>query len=123
VEVAHLLVEHGADVKAKDKDRWTPLHSAMGAGSVDLACFFVENGADMKAKNNHRSTPLHKAMRAGSVDLACFLVECGADVEARDNDGWTPLDCMRHGIIKNEGIRENIACFLLKNGTSPGPPG
>ncbi len=123
VEVAHLLVEHGADVKAKNKDRWTPLHSAMGAGSVDLARFFVENGADVKAKDNHGSTPLHEAVRAGSVDLARFLVERGADVEARDNDGWTPLDCARHGIVKNEGMRENIARFLLENGDSPGPPG
>ena len=48
VEVARILVEHGADAAVKNKDRWTQLHRASKRGDVDLARFLrvAEHGAD-----------------------------------------------------------------------------
>ncbi len=37
VEVASLLVKHGADVIARDKSGSTPLHEALGSGSMEVA--------------------------------------------------------------------------------------
>jgi hypothetical protein len=55
VGLPRFLVEHGADVKAKDKDGSTPLHQAPASGNVDLAFFLVEHGADVTAQDKKRS--------------------------------------------------------------------
>jgi len=59
VDLARLLVEHGADVTAQDTDGSTPLHSASAMGSVDLARFLVEHGADVTTQQKDGAIPLH----------------------------------------------------------------
>jgi ankyrin repeat protein len=46
VDVAEFLIEHGADVTARDKHGSTPLHQASLSGNAELANFLVEHGAD-----------------------------------------------------------------------------
>jgi ankyrin repeat protein len=49
VDLAHLLVEHGADVQSEDNDGLTSLHMAVLKEHVDLARFLVDHGADTAA--------------------------------------------------------------------------
>jgi ankyrin repeat protein len=91
VDVAHALVEQGADVTAQDTDGSTPLHWASRKGHVDVAHALVEHGADVSAQDTDGSTPMHWASRQGHVDVARALVEHGADVTAQDKLGSTPL--------------------------------
>jgi len=49
VDLARMLVEHGADVSAQEEDGWTALHWASDYGHVDLAQMLVEHGADVSA--------------------------------------------------------------------------
>ena len=93
MEVARILVEHGADAAVKDKDRWTQLHRASKRYDVDLARFLrvVQHDADAAAQDKDGSTPLHRASQRGELVLAWFLIENGADAAAQDNCGWTPL--------------------------------
>lgn len=37
--VGELLLEHRAQVEAKDSDGWTPLHAASCWGQVSIACW------------------------------------------------------------------------------------
>ncbi len=36
VEVARLLLEHGANVNVQDNDLWTPLHVAAACGTIEI---------------------------------------------------------------------------------------
>jgi ankyrin repeat protein len=91
VEVAQVLVQHGADPTAQDKDGWTPLLWASLSGHVQTVHFLVEHGANPTAQNKDGWNPLHAASLNGHVEIVHFLVENGANRTAQNKDGWTPL--------------------------------
>ena len=84
IEIAKLLLERGADVRAKNNRGETPLHWAK---NVETAKLLLDRGADVNAKNNMGDTPLHLAK---NVEIAKLLIEKGADVEAKDKYGRIP---------------------------------
>jgi len=87
------LVAKGADVNAKAKGGYTPLHfAAVAEENAEIVEFLVSNGADVNAKTDTGSTPLHVAAVNGNVEIVKFLVSKGADVNAKNNAGKTPLD-------------------------------
>ena len=105
VEVARILVEHGADVTvlengadatARAKDGSTPLQLASYNGHAEVARILVEHDADVAAQNKYGWTPLHSASVNGHWEVAQFLVEIGADATAQDKDGRTPLQLALH---------------------------
>jgi ankyrin repeat protein len=63
IETARLLLERGADIDAVDAHGDTPLHYAVGEGSVYLAEFLIENGANMAAKDYTSDKPRDLARR------------------------------------------------------------
>lgn len=121
VEVARILLDHGADATVQDKYGWTPLHKASEGGHAEVVLLLLEydpnattqdnlgltpftgdvtvtpvpvkHGANATARNKLGSTPLHQACRSGQVQLevARILLDHGADVKAQDKYGWTPL--------------------------------
>ena len=95
MDVARLLLEHGADVNARNKDSVTPLHIAAGEGHVDVARLLLEHGAYVNARSEYGLTPLYYAAVNGRLDVARLLLERGADAGARDDKGRTPLDRAR----------------------------
>jgi ankyrin repeat protein len=52
-----VLLEHGADAMAQDKDELTPLRMALGARHRKVARLFLRNGADAGS-----GSPGHHAM-------------------------------------------------------------
>jgi ankyrin repeat protein len=110
VEIARTLIEHGADLSAKDDEAWTPLHRALSRGHMDIARLLVECGADVSAKGDDGWTPLHLASTRGNLDLTRFLIERGADVSAEETYGWTPL----HRAASNGHV--DLARFLVEGG-------
>ena len=91
VEVARVLIEHGADPTAQNEDGLTPLHEASKWGRMKVIRLLLKHGAELTTQDNDRSTPLHEASIWGRTAVACVLVEHGADVTAQDVDGSTPL--------------------------------
>ena len=112
VEVARLLLAHGADINSRP-DYVTPpyiasLHSHVERpvdGSLEETDEF-ENGlrnsgaeesfedsfhAYIGCKTESGFTPLHIAVSNGYLDMCQMLLEYKADVHARDNKGNTPL--------------------------------
>ena len=72
--VARVLVDHGADVNARDEDSLTLLHLAVIDGRVDLIPLLIEHGADAGAKDKGGLSPLDMAVDDGQIDLARVLV-------------------------------------------------
>ena len=105
LEVACMLIEHGADMEAQDKHGETPLHLALRNGQLKVAGTLIERGADVTAKDKRGETPLHLASRKGQPEVAVMLIERGADVKAKNEDGKTPLHfALREGQLEVAGM-------------------
>ncbi len=91
-ELAHWLVEHGADLAALDSYDNTPLHTRSRAWNGRIAVL-LELGADVNHGENARGTPLHAAAGSYITANADLLLRHGAHVDALNRDGHTPLAC------------------------------
>ena len=110
VDVARLLIEHGADATAQGNFGMTPLHRASERGDVDVARLLIEHGAEATAQSMDGTTPLHQASFEGHVDVARLLIEHGADATAQRDDGTTPLH------QASEGGHVDVARLLIEHG-------
>jgi len=70
LEIAQMLIAHGANVNAQAKNGFTPL---MNAGTVELTRLLLEHGADPFVKDNQDKTALDWAKRMNHRDLAAVL--------------------------------------------------
>lgn len=70
VEIAKMLLAHGASVNAQAKDGFTPL---LNAGTAELMRLLLEHGADPFAKTKEGKTALDWAKQMGRKDQAAIL--------------------------------------------------
>jgi ankyrin repeat protein len=104
VELARLLLAHGADPHIISKDRETTLMAACGTGFIngyhrqrspadrlELVKLLIEMGEDVNAADNYGITPLMVAANLGDIEIVKYLISKGADLGAHDlgkkNDG------------------------------------
>ncbi|EDO35982.1 predicted protein, partial [Nematostella vectensis] len=59
IEIAEMLLKHGAIVNARNTSYVTPLHIAVGNGRTRIAQLLIANGADLEAETNDGETALH----------------------------------------------------------------
>ncbi len=81
VEMAELLIAHGADVNVVFFSDWTPLHPAAERGPFAIVELLLSAGADPNAATTdavRRGTPLDWAIRAGQNEIAELLRQHGA---------------------------------------------
>lgn len=93
VEVSEWLVDHGADIEARDGNGATPLLLAAGGNAVSVWEFLVRRGAkigstnedgDVFIKDDHGAGPLHYAALGNAVEIWKKLVLSGANVKAEN---------------------------------------
>jgi ankyrin repeat protein len=119
--VAHLLLERGTHVNARDKYHQTPLLLAVRHERSDLVRVLLEHGADPNLEGAGGKTPLHMLSghrmsdyhRADYILVAQLLLERGVDVNARDKDHQTPL------LLAVRYDRSDLVRFLLEHGADP----
>ncbi|KMP02779.1 NACHT and Ankyrin domain containing protein [Coccidioides immitis RMSCC 2394] len=80
-EVARLLLDNGANVNSKDKNKLTPLHVATTSEHTKLMTLFLDRGAHIEAKGASGDTPLARAIENGSKEVIKVLLERGANEE------------------------------------------
>ena len=99
-DVARMLIDGGANIRAVDNYINTPLHLASYWGKLDLSRMLTERGADVKALNYDAKTPLHLVSAPSEwseirpqerAELVHMPLEHGAHVHARSRDGSTPF--------------------------------
>jgi ankyrin repeat protein len=70
LEIAKMLIAHGANVNARADDGFTPL---VNAGTVELTQLLLEHGADPFAKTEQGKTALDWARQMNQKDQAALL--------------------------------------------------
>jgi ankyrin repeat protein len=90
-ELADLLIQKGARVKACENGGNTPLHWAAFAGRLGCCKLLVKHQAEVNARSNFGWTPLYQAVARNHMIVASFLIANGADINASAKDGQTPL--------------------------------
>ena len=136
-DMAELLIQHGADVNAKDASGNTPLYYAiLYIDDSDFINLLIANGADVNTKNRGGETPLHieaqatrmvfvtqagrmeLATQAGRTEVAKLLLEAGANINCRDDRGQTPLHRMLDNRVSGSSIyppsKDMVELLLVK---------
>ena len=90
-ESAQLLLEHGAEIEARDINNQTPLRYAAYYCSTEFVNILLKHGAEIEVTNCDNHTPLHKAAGNNSTDVVHLLLERGAEIQAKDADNDRPL--------------------------------
>ena len=79
-ELATLLIEAGADVRAADATGRTPLHAAAQGGQLALAKLLLDRGADVNAEEGGGLTPLLIARDQKHRDMEQLIASRGGRV-------------------------------------------
>jgi ankyrin repeat protein len=69
VNTVWMLLEHGADVTARDDTHSTPLHLASSMVSPEIVQLLVKHGADVNALDRDHKIPLYLALDRVSVKV------------------------------------------------------
>ena len=80
-----MLIQAGANAKAKDRYGFTPLYFAATNGNAAIIRKLLEAGADPNAADADGETALMTATRSGNVDALKVLLQNGANVNAKDS--------------------------------------
>ena len=72
-QIAHTLIEHGANVNAKRANDLTPLHTATARGNIEAATLLLEHGADINATTKDGKKPIAYAEERSHPEMVEFL--------------------------------------------------
>ena len=81
LEVSRVLLDHGANVNARQQNHWTPIHLSASNGHLEIVKLLLERGADVHALNDEGETPYQVSLRRGYREIADLLREHGAGRE------------------------------------------
>jgi len=104
------LLRQGANIHARDTNRQTSLHKAVGLNHLKVATLLLDRGADVNAIDCHKLTPLHQTAGWDNAKIAALLLDKDANIHARDEYGHSPL----HKAACLNGIK--VATLLLNRG-------
>ena len=115
LETVRVLVSAGADVKARLRGGYTPLHVASWQGHLPVVQVLLESGADVNARDDRGATPLYLALDGiipwtsdepvdapAHLALLGALLSHGADPHARTERGDSPWDLVAR--VRGPGV-------------------
>ncbi|KAH8654475.1 ankyrin repeat-containing domain protein [Tricladium varicosporioides] len=146
IEIAKILLAHGASVDDEDDSARRPLHTAAIEGNAEIVSFLLEAGSAINAKEKYGKTALDYAGTYGCYQVAKILLDAGCNLLNDVDNEWNPLtravtenhlECTRL-ILENRGKADvdgpdhwtplrfavtsseiEIARILLKHGANP----
>jgi ankyrin repeat protein len=91
-KIVVLLLDAGANLKARDSAGNTPLHwAACACGNQEVIELLISKGAQVDAKDRNEQTPLHRAAYHADAKTVAALVANGANITSGDVSGVQPL--------------------------------
>ncbi|KAH9059852.1 ankyrin repeat-containing domain protein [Lactarius vividus] len=106
------VLQHEAEVGARNKYDSTPLHLASHYGELEIARLLLDYGANVDAKKEDGRTPLHQASSRGKKGTVRLLLDHDAKIHAENKDGGTSLH-----LASSKGNTETVR-LLLDRGAS-----
>ena len=100
LDMAELLIKHGADVSMGGRSGMTPLHYAAKNCDLEMCKLLVKYGADVNGEDNHGQRALHsaavspRAARSGNTEVLQYVLKdigSADDINFQDADGRTAL--------------------------------
>lgn len=73
LDIGRILIDAGADVRAKDGIRWTALEYAVQDCNIEFVRILMDAGVDVQAKGGFGMTPLERSLRSGNHEFAAML--------------------------------------------------
>ena len=91
-ETLQIIINHGADVNATNKNDETALMIACYKGNIDTINELLNAGADPSTSHTNGDTWIHTAIYGNcSKETLQVIINHGADVNARNENGATSL--------------------------------
>lgn len=116
VDLAKLLIAHGAKLETRNSKLMTPLHLAAQNGHSSIAEMLLSKGAEINAKTLKDVTALHLAAREGHRNVvAALLAAEGPDILEDDSTGHDAILAILYAIEKGDA---SIVELLLKHKTA-----
>lgn len=115
LDVAALLIEHGADINYCDDNGYSSLINIWQDCDINTIQFLIENKYDLNSKNELDYTPLMFASARGDLEIVKLLLENGADKNAIDKEGITPF---LFALNSSSSTAEEVALYLLDSGAN-----
>jgi ankyrin repeat protein len=91
LEIAHVLLDHGANTNLEDQDGRVPLVKAYDRRNVEAMRLLLEHGANGDVRYGSFELLSHHASYRGRDEVIQLLLEHNFDPNARDSKIWTPL--------------------------------
>ena len=125
-EIVKLLLEHGAEVDAKNKYGESALHVAARSGNAEIVELLLTHGADLTLSNNANFTALDIACESNSQQSIYFLtshisIQLGKAVAEGNEDKHNKLIDL-HNKINNKSSPRSVASFFGFQQRCEGPP-
>jgi ankyrin repeat protein len=90
IDVASLLLMHGAEFNGADSSKNTCVHYAAAYGFPECIALLITAGADQNAKNQWNLTPLSVALQKNLFGVVKALLNYSTtDVNCKDDEGRT----------------------------------
>lgn len=134
LSVVNFLISRGADVNAKTKEAYTPLHFVANYGcwythhgtchpdriaklpGAEIAESLIQAGSDVNARDNRGDTPLHTAAYCANFPVVKLLIKAGADVNAVNKSGESVLGLAKQPDPCWTDQVDEIVALLKKSG-------
>jgi ankyrin repeat protein len=114
MNIAHKLLNAGADVNRAFSSDEMPLHNAVYSRSLDLVQILLNAGADVNGRAPNGNTALRIAVLGADIDIIQVLLNAGADIEA-----FAPIDAGRTALQDAAECGNPIVVrFLLQRGAN-----
>jgi ankyrin repeat protein len=91
IDLATLLLDHGASVDARDRLGARPLSRAARSGRLEMVDLLLQRGAPINARDLAGATALYVAAERGQAEVVQRLLDKGADTELKGRSGTSPV--------------------------------